>query len=282
MNGVIEKVKIENLIYEIRGVEVMLDSDLARLYECKNGTKEVNQAVRNNIDKFPERYSFQLTDDECKNLWSKFLTANISSKSRSNPRVFTEQGVYMLATILKGKKASQMTLQIMDAFVLMKRYISEGLINSRILVNHEERILKLEESFNKFSSKEKTIIYEGKIYDAFSVLIDIFNEAKNEIIIIDNYANKDLLDMLRNINKRIIIISKNIDELLIKKYKSQYQNIEFINTNPFHDRYIILDRSIVYSSGMSLKDVGKSYSYINKEKEEIFIQELLKRLNDML
>ncbi|MGM9834550.1 MAG: ORF6N domain-containing protein [Bacilli bacterium] len=266
----------------MRGVEVMLDSDLARLYECKNGTKEVNQAVKNNIDKFPKRYSFQLTDDECKYLWSKFLTANISSKSRSNPRVFTEQGVYMLATILKGKKASQMTLQIMDAFVLMKRYISEGLINSRILVNHEERILKLEESFNKFSSKEKTIIYEGKIYDAFSVLIDMFNEAKIEIIIIDNYANKDLLDMLRNINKKIIIISKNIDELLIKKYKSQYQNIEFINTNPFHDRYIILDRSIVYSSGMSLKDVGKSYSYINKEKEEIFIRELLKRLNDML
>ena len=104
MNGVIEKEKIENLIYEIRGVEVMLDSPLARLYECKNGTKEVNQTVKNNIDKFPKRYSFQLTDDECKYLWSKFLTANISSKSRSNPIVFTEKGVYMLATILKEKK----------------------------------------------------------------------------------------------------------------------------------------------------------------------------------
>ena len=79
------------------------------------------------MDKFPERYSFKLTDYGCKNLWSKYLTANISSKSRSNPRVFTEQGVYMLATILKGKKASQMTLQIMDAFVLMKKYISEEL-----------------------------------------------------------------------------------------------------------------------------------------------------------
>ena len=128
MNEIIEKEKIESLIYEIRGLEVMLDSDLARLYECKNGTKEINQAVRNNMDKFPERYSFQLTDEEYKNLRSKFLTANISSKSRSNPRVFTEQGVYMLATILKGKKASQMTLQIMDAFVLMKRHISEVLI----------------------------------------------------------------------------------------------------------------------------------------------------------
>lgn len=278
MNELIEKEKIENMIYKIREVEVMLDSDLARLYECKNGTKEINQAVKNNIDKFPERYSFKLTKD----LWSKYLIANVSSKSRSNPRVFTEQGVYMLATILKGKKASQMTLQIMDAFVLMKKYISEELKNNKMLINHEERILKLEESFNKFSSKEKTIIYEGKIYDSYSILIDIFNEANNEIIIIDNYSNKELFDILRNIDKKIIIISKNIDELLVKKYKTQYKNIEFINKNPFHDRYIILDRNIVYSSGMSLKDLGKSYSYINREYEEIFVQELLKRINAML
>ena len=285
MNEVIEKEQIESLIYVVRGVEVMLDSDLAKLYECKNGTKEVNQAVKNNIDKFPERYCFQLTDEEYKNLRSKILTSSLDNSyggRRYLPKVFTEQGVYMLATILKGKKASQMTLQIMDAFVLMKNYISEELIKSKMLVNHEERILKLEESFNKFSSKEKTIIYEGKIYDAYSILIDIFNESKNEIIIIDNYTNKDILDMLRNIDKRIIIISKNMNELLIKKYKYQYKNIEFINGNPFHDRYIILDRSIVYSSGMSLKDVGKSFSYINREQEEIFVQELLKRLKDML
>lgn len=285
MNEIIEKDKIDDLIYEVRGVQVMLDSDLARLYECKNGTKEVNQAVKNNIDKFPERYCFQLTNEEYKNLRSKILTSSLDNSyggRRYLPKVFTEQGVYMLATILKGKKASHMTLQIMDAFVLMKKYISEELIKSKMLVNHEERILKLEESFNKFSSKQKTIIYEGKIYDAFSILIDIFNETKKEIIIIDNYANKDILDILKNIDKKIIIMSKNMDELLIKKYKSQYQNVEFINTNPFHDRYIILDRSIVYSSGMSLKDVGKSYSYINREQEEIFVQELLKRLNDML
>ena len=278
MNELIAIEKIENMIYKIRGVEVMLDSDLARLYECKNETKEINQAVKNNMDKFPERYSFKLTKD----LWSKYLIANVSSKSRSNPRVFTEQGVYMLATILKGKKASQMTLQIMDAFVLMKKYISEELKNNKMLINHEERILKLEELFDKFSSKEKTIIYEGKIYDSYSILIDIFNEANNEIIIIDNYSNKELFDILRNIDKKIIIISKNIDELLVKKYKTQYENIEFINKNPFHDRYIILDRNIVYSSGMSLKDLGKSYSYINRELEEIFVQELLKRINAML
>lgn len=280
MNEIIEKeTKIENMIYEIRGVEVMLDSDLAKLYKCTNGTKDINKAVKRNINRFPEDFYFQLTTEETKKLWFQNGTSN--NMIRTNPHVFTEEGVAMLSSVLKTNIAAEMSIKIIRAFVYMRKYISDNSKNN-ILVNHEERILKLEQSFDKFESKEKTIIYEGKIYDIFSVLMDIFNEAKNEIIIIDNYSNKDILDMLRSINKRIIIISKNIDDLLIKKYKSQYQNVEFINTNPFHDRYIVLDRSIVYSSGMSLKDVGKSFSYINREQEKIFVQELLKRINDML
>ena len=283
MNEVIKEEKIENMIYEIRGRQVMLDSDLARLYECKNGTKEVNQAVKNNIDKFPMRYSFQLTDEESRNLRSKILTSSLNNGyggRRYNPRAFTEQGVYMLATILKGKKATNMTLYIMDAFIVMKNYISDDLIkNNNILINHENRILKLEESFDKLSSKQTSIIYDGKIYDAYSILIDILNSAKAEIIIIDNYANKELLDMLRTINKNIIILSKNLDSVLLKKYNNQYNNISFINNNPLHDRYIILDRKYVYVSGMSLKDIGKKYSYIYKINEELFITELLKRVD---
>ncbi len=199
---------------------------------------------------------------------------------RYNPRTFTEQGVYMLATILKCKKATNMTLYIMDAFIVMKNYISDDLIkNNNILINHENRILKLEESFDKLSSKQTSIIYDGKIYDAYSILIDILNSAKEEIMIIDNYANKELLDMLRTINKNIIILSKNLDSVLLKKYNNQYSNISFINNNPLHDRYIILDRKDVYVSGMSLKDIGKKYSYIYKINEELFIDELLKRVD---
>lgn len=123
MNEIVETEKIENMIYEINGKQVMLDSDLARLYGCKNGTKEVNQAVKNNIEKFPERYCFQLNDFEKKILRSKFLTTKSNSKSRTNPRVFTEQGIYMLATVLKSKNATNMTLFIMDAFVFMKKYL---------------------------------------------------------------------------------------------------------------------------------------------------------------
>ena len=124
------------------------------------------------------------------------------------------------------------------------------------------------------SSKQTSIIY-----DAYSILIDILNSAKEEIMIIDNYANKELLDMLRTINKNIIILSKNLDSVLLKKYNNQYSNISFINNNPLHDRYIILDRKDVYVSGMSLKDIGKKYSYIYKINEELFIDELLKRVD---
>ena len=273
--------KIENIIYEIRGVQVMLDSDLARLYGCKNGTREVNQAVRNNMDKFPERYCIQLTDSEKNDLYLKFPNININKKSRSNPTVFTEQGVYMLATILKGKVASAMTLHIMDAFVLMKKYFSYENKNI-IILNHEERILRLEESFDKLSSKQNTIIYDGKIYDAYSTLLDIFNESKKEIIIVDNYANKELFDILRNVDRKVFIISKNLDSVLVKKYSNQYSNIVFINNDLFHDRYIILDKKEVYVSGMSFKDIGKKYSYIYKMNEAMFVDELIKKVKEII
>ncbi len=278
-----ENEKIENLIYEIRGKQVMLDSDLAKLYECKNGTKVINQAVKRNITKFPERYCFQLTETEYRNLKFHFGTSSLNNYGgvRKMPFVFTEQGVAMLATVLKTPVADAVSMRIIDAFVYMRRYLS-GEIGSNMLVNHEERILKLEEQFNKFSSKRNTIIYEGKIYDAYSVMLDIFNEAKGEIIIVDNYVNKELLDILREVDKKIIVISNNMNNELIKKYESQYDNTQFVSDNPFHDRYIILDRKEVYASGMSLKDVGKKYSYINKIEESIFINELIKRIIKIL
>ncbi|MCI5879925.1 MAG: ORF6N domain-containing protein [Bacillales bacterium] len=281
MDKVVENQIVDNLIYEIRGTEVMLDSDLARLYECVNGTKTINQAVKRHINKFPERYMFQLIKEEYLSLKSQMGTSKVSSVGgvRKLPYVFTEQGVAMLATILHTKVADVISMKIIDAFIYMRKYLSRENSNN-ILISHEERILKLEESFNKFSNKQKSIIYEGKIYD--SILLDIFNEAKDEIIIIDNYVNKELLDILRYVDKKIIIMSKNYNEELIKKYKSQYKNIMLVNDNSFHDRYIILDRKEVYTSGMSLKDIGKKYSYINKINESIFIVELLKRVSNVL
>lgn len=267
MNEMAEKdvIDIENMIYEIDGKEVMLDSDLAKLYNCKNGTKEINQAVKNNPDKFPSRYSFILSNQEKENLRSKFLTTNIGNMSRSNPRVFTEQGVYMLATILKSKTATEVSIIIMDTFVKMRHYINynKNILPRRFLLLEEKvdnNTKRIDELFDKFNPQEITkdsIFFKGDIYDAYSVLLEIFNVAKDEIIIIDNYIGKVLLDELRSINKKIIVISSNINDNLKKKYLKQYDNITFINNDSYHDRFIIIDRKIVFHCGASFKDLGK-------------------------
>ena len=289
MNEIISnELNIENMIYEIDGKEVMLDSDLAKLYQCKNGTKEINQAVTNNPEKFPTRYSFILSSDEKNDLQSKFLTANISSKSRTNPRVFTEQGVYMLATILKSKVATEVSIRIMDTFVKMRHYIN---LNKDVLPNKvllletrvDDNTKRIDELFDKFNPKDivyNKILFDGEIYDSYSLLLDMLNEAKKEIIIIDNYASKELLDIIKNIDTKVIIVSKNIDETLINKYKKQYHNVEFICNDLFHDRFIIIDRIELYSVGSSLKDFGKKCFAINKFND--FEHEYLKILLDKI
>lgn len=273
---------IENMIYEINGTKVMLDSELARLYQCKNGTKEINQAVKNNPLKFPERFSWILNDSELEELRSKNLTTNYSKMSRSNPRVFTEQGVMMLATILKSEVAVEVSISIMDAFVKLRRYVSSSLMNSEMLINHENRILKLETTFNKMQDKEKinTIFFEGQIFDAYMLLLDIFDMAKDEIIIIDNYAGKELLKILKGLDKKILIISKNVDNILVKKYKNQYSNIEFKNIDIFHDRFIIIDRKKLYSCGASFKDIGKKCFAINEMDSKELTNNLLNKIFD--
>ena len=286
MNEIAEKdvIDIENMIYEIDGKEVMLDSDLAKLYNCKNGTKEINQAVKNNPDKFPSRYSFILSNQEKENLRSKFLTTNIGNMSRSNPRVFTEQGVYMLATILKSKTATEVSIRIIDTFVKMRHYINynKNILPRRFLLLEEKvdnNTRKIDELFDKFNPQEITkdsIFFKGDIYDAYSVLLEIFNVAKDEIIIIDNYIGKVLLDELRSINKKIIVISSNINDNLKQKYLKQYNNITFINNDSYHDRFIIIDRKIVFHCGASFKDLGKRCFGIHEIENKNEIENLLK------
>ena len=164
MNELIEKeIQVENLIYEIRGKQVMLDSDLARLYNCLNGTKTINQAVKRNIERFPDDFYFQLTKIEMNNLWFQTETAN--KMSRTLPYVFTEQGVAMFSSVLRTDTAAKVSIDIMRAFVAMRKYISNNLIEQKYI---------------------------------------------NELV-------------LKDINKNIIIVSKNIDEELVKKYSKQHQ-----------------------------------------------------------
>ena len=279
-----EELNIEDMIYEIRGKQVMLDSDLARLYECTNGTKTINQAVKRHINKFPERYMFQLTKSEYDNLKSQFGTSSLNTYGgvRKMPYAFTEQGVAMLATILKTPVADIVSMKIIDAFVYMKRYLSFENKNS-IILNHEERILKLEESFDKLNEKEKInhIFYEGQIYDAYSLLIDIFKEAKKEIIIIDNYADKSILDMITNLNVEVTIVTRKFNllkDIDIKKYNRQYHNLKVIYSDKFHDRFVILDKKVLYHSGASFKDLGNKCFAINKIEDNEYLKNILKKI----
>ena len=286
MNKIVvsDNIKIENMIYEIRGKQVMLDSDLAKLYNVE--TKRINEAVKNNIEKFPERYCFQLNDEKSNNLRSKISTSKINSHGgrRYNQRVFTEQGVYMLATILKSKIAASITIAIMDAFVVMKNIINTSLIEQKyfneLAIKNTEDIKLLQESFNKLNMKESNnhIFYEGQIYDSYSLLIDILSKAKKEIIIIDNYAGKKLFDIIRNINVKVKIYTENIDNISKEKYEKQYSNIEIINTNIFHDRFIIIDNKALYHSGASFKDLGKKCFAITKIEDNNILKELLDKL----
>ena len=277
-----EDLSIEDMIYEIRGKQVMLDCDLAKLYNVE--TKRINEAVKNNPYKFPERFSFRLNEIEMENLWSKFSTAKISNMSRSYPRVFTEQGIAMLSTILKSKVAVETSIRIMDAFVYMRKYISNNLIEQdnmkSMLIKHDNEIKLLQESFSKLEEKEKInhIFYEGQIYDAYSLLIDIFKEAKKEIIIIDNYADKSILDMITNLNVKVIIVTRKFNllkDIDIKKYNRQYHNLKVIYSDKFHDRFIILDKKVLYHSGASYKDLGNKCFAINKIKDDEYLENIL-------
>lgn len=175
--------RIKNIIYEIRGKQVMLDSDLAKLYQCKNGTKTINLAVKRNINRFPDDFYFQLSDEDIKILRFQNETAN--HMTRTKPYVFTEQGIAMLATVLKTEVASDVSIKIMRTFVEMRKYINNSLIEQRyineMVLKDNKRINLLEESFNKMKEKTKisTIFYDGEIYDAYSLLFKILNKAKS-------------------------------------------------------------------------------------------------------
>ena len=280
-----EDLSIENMIYEIRGRQVMLDCDLAKLYNVE--TKRINEAVKNNPDKFPERFYFRINENEFFSLKSKISTSKGGSRKGHN--VFTEQGIAMLSTILKSKVAVETSIRIMDAFVKMRKYISANLIEQdnmkSMLIKHDNEIKLLQESFSKLEEKEKInhIFYEGQIYDAYSLLIDIFKEAKKEIIIIDNYADKSILDMITNLNVKVIIVTKKFNllkDIDIKKYNKQYHNLKVIYSDKFHDRFIILDKKVLYHSGASYKDLGNKCFAINKIEDNEYLKNILKKIKE--
>ncbi len=285
-------VLIESLIYEIRGKQVMLDSNLANLYHVE--TKRINEAVKNNSEKFPERFSWILLKNEEENLRSKISTSSLKNNyggRRYSSRVFTEQGVAMLSTILKTKVAVQMSIRIMDAFVTMRHYIGNNdfrlsNMESKVL-EHDKDIRLLQESFQKLEEKRKIteIYYNGQIYDAYSKIYEIFKSVKEELIIIDAYADKTILDIIRRLDTKVIIITKENNFLTrqdIEKYNEQYHNLTVYYDNTYHDRYFILDRKEVYHCGTSINRIGyKTFSITIMEDEEVY-QSLIKKVTNFI
>ena len=291
MNKIIisNNIKIENMIYEIRGKKVMLDSDVAFLFDYQ--TKELNRNIKNNIERFPENYCFRLTEQEYEFLRCNFFTSsnnNSHGGRRYLPYVFTEYGITMLAGILKSELAIKMSLRIVDIFITMKNYINTSLIEQKyfneLTIKNTEDIKLLQESFDKLNTKESNnhIFYEGQIYDAYSLLIDILSKVKKEIIIIDNYAGKKLFDIIKNIDVKVKIYTENIDNISKEKYEKQYNNLEIINTHIFHDRFIIIDNKELYHSGASFKDLGKKCFAITKIEDNSILKELLNKLKKIL
>lgn len=288
MNEIVtkEKVIVEDMIYEIRGKQVMLDSDLAKLYQCANGTKDINKAVNRNIERFPEDFYFQLTKEEISDL--RFQTGTTNVKTRALPHVFTEQGVAMLSSVLRTDVASKVSISIMRTFVAMRKYISNNLIEQRyineLVLKNNKRINLLEETFNHFKSSDNEIYFEGQIYQAYSKIVDILSDAKEEIILIDSYADKTTLDIISKVNVKVILITKsknNLKQIDIDKYNSEYNNLNIIYNDTFHDRYFILDNRIVYHCGASLNHAGSKTFSINKIADELVIDLLINKVNEI-
>ena len=286
-NLIINENNIKDKIHTIRNQQVMLDRDLAELYGVE--TKHINQAVRNNQDKFMDDFYFELTNNEFENLRSKNLTTNFS-KTRANPKVFTEQGIYMLATILKSKVASQVTVYIIKTFANMRKLISQNILMFERFERIEQRLTIHDKNFDKLfdALEDKTlkpeqgIFYDGQIFDAYVFINDLLKRATTEIILIDNYIDETVFTLFsKYLNIKIKIYTKTISKQLkldFDKYQTQYQNIELFEFKNSHDRFLIIDKKEVYHLGASLKDLGKKWFAFSKfEIENLKILDYLKK-----
>lgn len=293
---------IKDLIYTIRGKQVMLDSDVAMLYHCE--TRIINQAVKRNIDRFPERFCFKLTEHEVENLRSQFVISSLTKEKyggrRKLPTVFTEQGIAMLSGLLRNEIAIQVSINIMDAFVEMRKFIlSNGQVFERLtnveyklleqnkmLTDHEKKFEKVFDELQKDKKAEfeQKIFFNGQIYDAYSLIIDIIKRARNKILIIDNYIDDSILKMLSKKNKKVEVViltsqNCNLTKLDINKFNKQYPTLKVARTNKFHDRFIVIDNKELYHIGASLKDLGKKCFAISKMEDINFIQDVEKIIN---
>lgn len=296
---------ISTKIHTIRGLQVMLDSDLAELYAVE--AKRLNEQVKRNIERFPQSFRFQLTEEEYANLRSQFATLEKEESLRFQfdtledgrgkhrkylPYVFTEQGVSMLSAVLRSDIAIRVSIQIIEAFVAMRKIISSNsLLFSKMEILEKRQIsyelktdAKIEQVLNALENKTQKpnegIFYDGQIYDAYAFVNDLLKSAKSEIVLIDNYIDDTVFTLFskyQDITFKIYTqaISKQLS-LDYQKYSLQYKNIELKEFKKAHDRFLIIDQKEIYHIGASLKDLGKKWFAFSKF--EIEALDILERL----
>ena len=279
---------IKNLIYTIRGKQVMMDSDVANIYHCE--TKYINRVVKRNIERFPEEFCFQLNENEFEVLRCQFVTLNENGRGQHRkylPYVFTEQGIAMLSALLKSDVAVSVSVNIMKAFVEMRKFL---MLNGQVierLTSMEYKLLehdkKFDEVFNQLQFEEnikQRIFFQGQIYDAYSLIVDIIKKANKKILIIDNYVDDSILKMLtkKKNNVEVVILTSNksnIQNIDIQKFNKEYPILKIAKTNKFHDRFIVLDNKEMYHLGASIKDLGKKCFGINKIEDIEIIKKII-------
>lgn len=295
--------EIENQIFTLRNVQIMIDSHLAEMYGIE--TKVLNQAVKRNIDRFPPSFRFQLTEDEfahCArlqnmtlndhvNLRSQFVTSSLHGGRRFLPYAFTEQGVAMLSAVLRSETAVQVSIQIMNAFVGMRKLLinNAGLlqriesVENKLTLNDAnfERIFTALESNN--ITPKQDIFFNGQIYEAYSFVIKLIEKAQKSIVLIDNYVDINVLDMLAKKQNKVAITivtqpSTPLKPIDISKFNQQYPTILLNHTKDFHDRFLVIDNQELYHIGASLKDLGKKCFAFSLIEEKQLLLNLLNKL----
>ena len=279
--------EIRKRIYTIRGKQVMLDSDLAELYQVE--TKNLNKATNRNVERFPEDFRFKLTKEEFENL--RFQTGTSSESyggRRYMPFVYTEQGVSMLASVLRSKVAIQVSINIMRTFVEMRHFIANNAALfdriSKVELKQLEADKKFDQLFeyvNAHAETNQKLFFDGQIYDAFSLLIELIQKAEQKIILIDGYVDVSTLNLLakKQTGVAVTIYTYKKTKLTaqdVVTFNAQYPQLDVKYTNAFHDRFLILDGKTVYHIGASLKDAGKKCFGVTLMKD--MARELLKKL----
>ena len=289
---VAETKDIKSLIYVVRGQQVMLDSDLAMIYQVE--TKVFNQAVSRNIERFPENFRFQLTKEEFDTLRSQIATSDGRGGRRYRPYMFTEQGIAMLSGVLRSDVAVQASIRIMNTFVEMRRFIAKNALLfekvSGIELKQLEYQKNTDEKFDKVfryiedhAESEQKIFFDGQIYDAFSLITSIIRKAQKEIILIDGYVDVDTLNILAKKNADVDVkiytyASAQLTNRDAAKFNAQYPTLTVKKTQVFHDRFIILDGGTAYHIGASIKDAGKKCFAISLIDDPGVVTDLLNRL----